>query len=158
MASGKGAVFANDVLLLFLNATAIANIAQNNATTPATVLVFSLHAAGLTAAGNQSTNEVAYTSYARRFTNARSSATFVVSGAIATLQANIDFPTATGGTATAHSASIGGDPSPLGSGSASTNVGTANKIWYWGDLSADISITNGVTPRIVQTTSTITEA
>jgi hypothetical protein len=61
----KGNTFINDFLKLVLNATAIANIADNAASSPATNLYFSAHTASPGAGGDQTTNEVAYTSYAR---------------------------------------------------------------------------------------------
>ena len=41
----KAATFCNDILALILNTTAIANIAQNNTTSPDTNFYFSLHTA-----------------------------------------------------------------------------------------------------------------
>ena len=53
------------LLQLLFNATAIANIADNAASSPITNLYVSLHTADPGETGNQSTNEVNYTSYAR---------------------------------------------------------------------------------------------
>lgn len=61
----KGNTFENDWLLLIFNATAIANIADNAASAPLTNLYVSLHTADPGEAGDQTTNEAAYTSYAR---------------------------------------------------------------------------------------------
>ena len=62
---GKGATFSNDLLKLTFNATAIANIADNAAGSPLTNLYVALHTADPTAAGTQSSSEIAYTGYAR---------------------------------------------------------------------------------------------
>ncbi len=61
----KGNTFENDLLLLIFNATAIANIADNASASPLTNLYVSLHTGDPGEAGSQTTNECAYTSYAR---------------------------------------------------------------------------------------------
>ena len=61
----KGDTFENDLLKLIFNGTAIANIADNAATSPLTNLFVALHTADPGETGNQSTNEVSYTGYAR---------------------------------------------------------------------------------------------
>jgi len=61
----KSNAFENSLLKLIFNATAIANLADNAATSPLTNLYVSLHTADPGEAGDQSTNEVSYTSYAR---------------------------------------------------------------------------------------------
>src|SRR3954466_1466757 len=97
--AGKGATFENDLLKLIFNATAIANIADNAATSPLTNLYLSLHTASPGAAGSQTTNEAAYTSYAR-VAQARTSGGWTVSGQSVTLAAQANFPAATGGSET----------------------------------------------------------
>ncbi len=62
----KGNTYENDILKLTFNATAIANIADNAAASPLTNLQMSLHTADPGEAGDQTTNEIAYTSYASR--------------------------------------------------------------------------------------------
>ena len=61
----KGNTFENDLLGLIFNGTAIANLADDAATSPLTELYVSLHTADPGEAGDQTTNECAYTSYAR---------------------------------------------------------------------------------------------
>lgn len=71
-----------------------ANIADNTATSPATSLFFSLHNADPGEAGNQSTNETAYTNYARVGV-ARTSGGFSVTGNSPAIVSNvtaINFP------------------------------------------------------------------
>lgn len=65
MAGGKGNTHSTDLLSLILNAVAIANEADNAATSPLTQLWLSLHTADPGAAGTQTTSEIAYTGYAR---------------------------------------------------------------------------------------------
>lgn len=89
--SGAGDTFENDIAKLILNATAIANIADNAASSPLTNLYIALHEADPTGAGNQTTSETAYTNYARQAV-ARTSGGFTISGSVASLTANVSFP------------------------------------------------------------------
>lgn len=139
----KGNTFENDLLGLIFNATAIGNIADNAATSPLTNLYVSLHTSDPGEAGNQTTNECAYTSYAR-VAVARTSGGWTITANSVSPTANIDFPAATGGTETATHVGIGTDASGTG------------KLLYYGAISPNISISTGVTPRI-GTGSTITE-
>src|SRR5574343_755516 len=139
----KGDTFENDLLKLIFNATAIANMADNAAASPLTNLYVSLHTAVPGESGNQTTNECAYTSYAR-VAVARTSGGWTVTANSTSPVANIDFPACTGGTETATYAAVG---------TASSSTG---KILYSGAISPSISISSGVTPRLT-TASTITE-
>jgi hypothetical protein len=131
----KGDTFENDLVKLIFQGTAIANIADNAATSPLTNLYLSLHTADPGEAGSQTTSEATYTSYAR-VAVARTSSGFTVSTNAVTLAANTDFPAATGGTNTI---------THFGIGTASSGAG---KLLYKGALSPSISVSNGVTPRI----------
>lgn len=139
----KGDTFENDLLRLIFNATAIANIADNAATSPLTQLFISLHTADPGEAGSQTTNEVAYTGYARVGVN-RNTGGFTVTANSVSPAANIDFGACTAGTATATHFAIG---------TASTGAG---KVLYKGAISPTIAISTGVTPRLT-TASAITE-
>lgn len=139
----KGNTFENDLLKLIFNATAIANIADNAASSPLTNLYVALHTADPGDAGDQTTNECAYTSYAR-VAVARTSGGWTVTDNSVSPNADIDFPAATGGTETATHASIG------------VAASSTSKILYKGALGSNISISSGVTPKI-ETGSTITE-
>ena len=139
----KGNTFENDLLELIFNATAIANIADNAGTSPLTNLYVALHTSDPGEAGDQTTNECGYTSYAR-VAVARTSGGWTITANSVSPTANIDFPAATGGTETATHISIGTD---------STGTG---KIIYYGAITPNISISTGVVPRI-STGSTITE-
>jgi hypothetical protein len=139
----KSNAFENDLLELIFNGTAIANLADNAASSPLTNLYVSLHTADPGEAGNQSTNEIAYTSYAR-VAVARTSGGWTVTNNSVSPTANIDFPAATGGSGTA---------THFGVGSASSGAGV---LYYSGTVTPNISITSGVTPRLT-TASTITE-
>lgn len=136
-----GTTFRNDILNLIYNATAIANIADNAATSPLTNLYVSLHTADPNA-GNQTTNEAAYTSYAR-VAVARTSGGWTVTGNSVSPTATISFPAGTGGGETVTHAAVG---------TLSTGTG---KILDSGTLSPNIVTGDGITPEI-KTTSTIT--
>jgi len=131
----KGNTFENDLVKLIFNATAIANLADNAATSPLTNLYLSLHTADPGETGDQTTNEATYTSYAR-VAVARSGSGFTISANQVTLAANTDFPAATGGTNTITHFGIG------------TAASGAGKLLYKGALSPSISVSTGVTPRI----------
>lgn len=89
MAAGN--TFLNDLAKLIFQATAIANIADNAASSPLTSLYAGLHTADPGAAGNQTTSETAYTNYARQAI-ARNSGGFTVSTVSITLAAAVSFP------------------------------------------------------------------
>lgn len=141
---GKSATFENDIIKLIFQATAIANIADNTATAPLTSLFVALHTADPTDAGTQSSNEISYTGYARVGV-ARTSGGWSVSGSSVSPVANIDFGAMTAGT--------GGTVTHFSIGVASSG---ATKILYSGTVSPNITVNNGVTPRL-GTGSTITE-
>lgn len=137
--------YASDELNLFFSATAIANIAQNQGTSPSTANVFALHTADPTVTGTQSSSEISYTGYAR-VNRTRNTTEFpTTSTGVISPANNIDFGAMTAGAGgTATFGSIGSSPST-----------TANKIYFYGAISPTISVVNGVTPRL-NTASTIT--
>lgn len=139
----KGDTFENDLLKLVFNATAIANIADNAASSPLTNLYVSLHTADPGDSGSQTTSETAYTSYAR-VAVARTTGGWTVTANSVSPVANIDFPACTGGTSTI---------THFGVGTASSSTG---KLLYKGTVTPNISVTTGVTPRLTTATA-ITE-
>jgi len=143
MTMSKGNTFENDFLKLLFNATAIANIADNAASSPLTNLYVSLHTADPGEAGDQTTSETSYTSYAR-VAVARTSGGFTVTNNSVSPAANIDFPTCTGGSATI---------THFGIGTASSGAG---KLLYSGAVTPNLSVANGVIPRLTTATA-ITE-
>lgn len=128
----------NDLLLLVFQNTNAANIGDATGlrgSSTAGNLFISLHTSDPGEAGNQSTNEIAYTSYAR-VQLARTSGNFTVTGNAVAFAANVDFPAGTGGSGTATHFGIG----------VATSGST--KLLYKGALSPSIVCGNGVTPRI----------
>lgn len=132
-----------DLLELLFNATALADLAENDATSPATNLYVSLHTADPGEAGSQTTNEADYTSYAR-VAVARTSGGWTVSGNSVSPAAEISFPACTGGTNTI---------THFGVGVASSGAGY---LMYKGTVTPNIAVSNGVTPRLTTATA-ITE-
>lgn len=102
----KSDTFRNDILKLIFQATAIANLADNAASSPLTNLYVALHTADPGTAGGQTTSECAYTSYAR-VAVARSGSGWTVTGNSVSPAAAITFPAATGGSETATMFSVG---------------------------------------------------
>lgn len=140
----KGNTFENDLLRLIFNATAIANIADNAASSPLTNLFLSLHTADPGEAGDQTTSEIAYTGYARVGVLRTTGGWTVTANSVSPV-ANIEFGAMTGGAGgTATHAAVG------------TLVSGAGKVLYKGALTPNISVTTGVVPRIT-TGSTISE-
>lgn len=105
----KSTTVCNALLLLIFNATTWNNIAENDSTTPATVLDVALHTADPGIGGTQTTNEITYTNYARVSVNRNSGGWTVTSNSVENA-ALIQFPQcgASGGTATHVSIGVGG--------------------------------------------------
>lgn len=137
-----GATFGNDLAKLIFQAAAIANIADNAASSPLTNLYVSLHTAN-PISGNQTTSEAAYTGYARQ-PLARSSGGFTVTGEVITLAAGtLSFPIGTAGGETCTYAAIG------------SLVSGTGKLLAVGALSPSLVTGNTITPQI-DGTSTFT--
>jgi hypothetical protein len=133
----------NNFLLLLFNATTWANVAVNATSSPITNLYASLHTADPGEAGDQTTSETTYGSYARQ-PIARTSGGWTVTGNSVSPVANIDFPQASSGTATLTHGGIG------------KSVSGAGELFYKGALTPNISVSTGVQPRLT-TSSAITE-
>ena len=135
--------FEADILGLIFNATAISGLADNASASPLTNLYVALHTADPGEGGNQSTNEVSYTGYARVAVQ-RSGAGWTLAGQTISPTAVIEFGEMTAGTAgTAVYASVG------------TAASGAGKYIIRGALSPTIPFQVGTVPRI-RANSTIT--
>jgi uncharacterized protein RhaS with RHS repeats len=130
----KGNTFENDLLKLIFNATAIADIAENDASSPLTNLYVSLHTSDPGEAADQTTNETAYTSYTR-VAVARSGSGWTVTANEAENAAQVQFPTCTGGTSTV---------THFGVGTAASSTG---KMLYSGALNASLAVSNNIQPQ-----------
>ena len=131
--------FANELALLLFNNTDIANIGdvaglQNSAT--AGSLFIHLHTSDPGDAGNSSTNEAAYDSYAAVAVN-RTGGSWIISGRLATNAADIVFPTRS---------AVGTEV--LTHWSIAKEIGGSSIILFKGALSASLTVTNNIAPRI----------
>jgi hypothetical protein len=139
----KGNTFETDLLALIFNADAIANLADNAASAPLTNLQVGLHTGDPGEAGDQTTSEAAYTSYAR-VAVARTTGGWTVGSGSCSPVADIEFPEATGGSETETHFHVG---------TASSSTG---KILYSGTVTPNLVVSSGVTPKLT-TASTVTE-
>lgn len=130
----KGNTFENDLLKLIFTATAIANIADNAASAPLANLYLSLHTGDPGEAGDQTTSEAAYTSYAR-VAVARSGSGWTVSANNVENAALVQFPQCTGGSNTITHVAVG---------TASSGAG---KLLYSGALNASLAVSSGIQPQ-----------
>lgn len=133
-----------DLLKLLFNNTTWANVGDATGIVgsgAAGSFYISLHTADPGEAGDQTTNECAYTSYAR-VAVARTTGGFTVSGNSAVLAALTSFPQCTGGTETA---------THWGVGTASSGAG---HLIQSGTITPNIAISNLVTPQLTTATTT----
>lgn len=134
------------LLQLLFNNTNAANIGDATGlrgSSTAGSLYVSLHTADPGEAGDQTTNETSYTSYAR-VAVARSSSGFTVTSNSVSPAATVSFPACTGSTATI---------THFGIGTAASGAGV---LLYKGTVTPNISVSAGVTPQLT-TASAITE-
>lgn len=125
----------NSILALLFNATAWADLAENDSSSPNTNLYVSLHTADPGVGGSQTTNETSYTNYARVAVARTTSGWDAPSGAATENAALIQFPQCgvTGATIT-----------HVAIGTAASGTGL---VLYSGALSASLAVANGITPQ-----------
>lgn len=126
--------FEASVLGLIFTASAIANLADNAASSPATNLYISLHTGSPGETGTQATNETAYTGYAR-VAVARSGAGWTVTNGSCVNDAEVAFGICT--------ASPGSNITHVGVGLASSGAGT---LLIWAALDSSVTMQVGTTP------------
>jgi len=135
----------NNILALVFNATAWADIAENDTSSPLTNLYLSLHTADPGVGNNQTTNEAAYTNYARV--------------AVARTTGGWDAPAAG---ATANAALVqfaqcgvtGATLTHVAIGTAASGAGT---VLYAGALSSSLAVANGIQPQFAAGALDVTE-
>lgn len=132
----------NALLKLIFQAVAWADYADNDATSPLTSLVVSLHTADPGEAGTQSTSETTYSGYAR-VSVARTTGGWTVTANSVSPAASIPFPQCTSDPATI---------THFGVGSAASGAGF---LAFSGAVTPSIAIVAGVVPALT-TTSAIT--
>lgn len=140
----KGNTWENDLLKFEFNATAIANFADNAASSPVTNWYVSLHTADPAEGGDQTSSEISYTGYAR-VAVARTSGGWTVTANSVSPVAEIAFTISSGGT--------GGTVTHFGIGTASSGAG---KLTRRGTVSPNFVVASGVTPKL-STATAITE-
>lgn len=140
----KATTFCNDLVALVFNATAIANIADNAASSPFTNLYLSLHTATPGIGGSQLTNETAYTNYVR-LAVARTSGGWTVSTGAAANAALAQF---------AQCGASGATITHVAIGTASSGAG---KVLYAGALNASLAVANLIQPQFSIGALTVTE-
>lgn len=130
----------NALLLLIFNATAWANYADNAASTPQTNIHMAAHIADPGEAGDMTTSESAYTSYAR-VNVARTSGGWTVTANSVSPAATISYPAGTGGSGT------------ITHFSAGKTGGGAAAILFSGTVTPNIVTGNGITPQLTTATA-----
>ena len=146
MAGEKGNSNSIGWLELIFQATVLTamNTLVANAGSPLTQLFVSLHTADPTAAGTQTSNEAAYTGYAR-VAVARTSGGWSISNETISNVAAINFPACTGGSETETFVGVG------------TVTSGAGVLLWAGPLTAGLAVSNGITPSFAIGALTITE-
>jgi hypothetical protein len=142
----KSTTFCNDILALIFNATAIADLAENDSTSPAANLYLSLHTADPGVGGAQTTNETAYTNYVRI--------------AVARTTGGWDVPAAgaTANAALAQFAQCGVTGATITHVAIGTASGGAGKVLYAGALSSSLAVANGIQPQFAAGALDVTES
>lgn len=128
--------FENKILSLYLenaNAADIGDSTGLRGSTTAGSLYISLHTSDPGETGDQTTNEISYTTYAR-VAVARSTAGWTVASGVGDNDSSVGFPACTAGSGTA---------THFASGSASSAAGTRDAN---GALTASLAISAGITP------------
>jgi hypothetical protein len=130
----------NSLLLLIFNATAFADLADNDATSPATALHVALATADPGEAAVMNTSEITYTSYAR-VSVARTSGGWTVTTNSVSPAATISFPAGTGGSGTASHFQVG-----IGASGATVAL-------FNGTITSPIVTGNTITPQLTTATA-----
>ena len=141
----KSTVTRNNILALYYNASAIANIADNAAAAPITLIYIALATASYVVGNNMSSNETTYTNYVRQSTARTTGGWTAPVGGLISNVAAIEFPQCGVTGATITSAATG------------KNTGAVD-IFHFGDLNAPIAVSNQIQPRFPIGAVTITEA
>lgn len=142
----KSTSASNSILALIFNATAWADLAENDGSSPATDLYVSLHTADPGVGGSQTTNEAAYTNYARVAVVRTTSGWDAPSGGATANAALIQFPQCgvTGATIT-----------HVAIGKAVSGTGL---VLYAGALNSSLAVANLIQPQFAAGALDVTEA
>lgn len=140
--AGLGNAAENAILALIFRAAAWANYADNAASSPQTNIHAGLHTADPTDSGNMSSNEAAYTDYARQNVARTTGGWGAPSGGVISPAASIDFPAS------------GASGSTITHFSLGKTGGGATDILFMGTVTPNIAIgAAGITPRLTTSTA-----
>lgn len=142
----KSTATCNSILALIFNATAWADLAENDSSSPLGNLYVSLHTGDPGVGNNQTTNETAYTNYARVAVVRTTSGWDVPASAETANAALIQF---------AQCGVTGATLTYVAIGTASSGTGT---VLYAGALSSSLAVANGIQPQFAAGALTVTEA
>lgn len=142
----KSTATCNNILALIFNATAWADIAENDTSSPLANLYLSLHTADPGVGNNQTTNETAYTNYARVAVVRTTSGWDVPSGGATANAALVQF---------AQCGASGATLTHVAIGTAASGAGT---VLYAGALSSSLAVANGIQPQFAAGALDVTEA
>lgn len=142
----KSTTFSNNIIDLVFSATAIANIADNAASSPLTNLYLSLHTSDPGVGGSQTTNETSYTNYVRVAVARSGSGWAAASGGATSNAALVQF---------AQCGASGATITHVAIGTASSSTG---KVLYAGALSSSLAVSSGVQPQFAIGALDVTEA
>jgi hypothetical protein len=142
----KSTAASTSILALIFNATAWADIAENDASAPLTNLYVGLHTADPGVGGSQTNNETSYTNYAR-VAVARTVGGWTAPSSGATANAAlIQFPQCGVTGATITHVSIGTDASGVG------------RVLYAGALNSSLAVANLIQPQFAIGDLDVTES
>lgn len=142
----KSTSASNSILALIFNATTWNLIAENDSTSPATSLYLSLHTADPGVGGAQTTNETAYTNYARVAVVRTTSGWDAPSSGATANAALVQFAQCGASGATLTHVAIGTDSSGTG------------LVLYAGALTSSLAVANGIQPQFAAGALDVTEA
>lgn len=141
----KSTATCNAILALIFNATAWADIAENDTSSPKGDLYLSLHTASPGVGNSQATNEAAYTNYARIAVVRTTSGWDVPSGG------------ATANAALAQFAQCGVTGATITHVAIGTESSGAGTVLYQGALSSSLAVANGIQPQFAAGALDVTE-
>lgn len=142
----KSTTVCNKFLALLYNATTWDGIAENDTSSPLTNIYMGLQTASMTGASVQTTNETAYTNYARIAVARTTGGWSAPSGGATSNVAAVEFPQCGASGATITDAHTG------------TSLSGGGEIFHYGTLNASIAVSNQVQPRFAAGAVTITES
>jgi hypothetical protein len=141
----KSTATCNSLLALIFNATTWNLIAENDSSSPATNLYLSLHTASPGVGNDQTTNEAAYTNYARIPVARTTGGWDVPSGGATANAALAQF---------AQCGVTGATITHVAIGTAASGAGT---VLYAGALSSSLAVANGIQPQFAAGALDVTE-